>query len=101
MKPLTKSFRVPRMPDPTSQARDLADRLLIHILEDPELIESLMGRSGMTPALLRETVSGPHVHEFVMDFVTESDERVIACADAIGVGAGEIGMAARYLARRD
>lgn len=89
------------MPSPTSQARDLADRLLIHILEDPELLGSLMGRSGMTPAQLRQTVSGPHVHEFVMDFVTETDDRVIACAEAIGVGAGEIAMAARYLAQRD
>ena len=89
------------MPNPASQARDLADQLLIHILENPELLSSLMGRSGMTPAQLRETVSGPHVHEFVMDFVTESDDRVIACAEALGVGAGEICMAARHLARRD
>lgn len=89
------------MPHPASQARDLADQLLLHILQDPELLGSLMGRSGMTPAQLRETVTGPHVHEFVMDFVTESDDRVIACADAIGVGASEIGLAARHLARRD
>ncbi|TKW67004.1 MAG: DUF3572 family protein [Paracoccus denitrificans] len=84
-----------------SQARDLADRLLMHILEEPELLGSLMGRSGMTPAQLREVVSGPHVHEVVLDFVTESDDRVMACAEAIGVSATEIGMAARYIARRD
>ena len=80
---------------------DLADRLLLHILEDPELLSSLMGRSGMTPAQLREIVCSSHVHEFILDFVTESDDRVIACADAIGVGAAEISLAARHLARRD
>lgn len=84
-----------------SQSRDLADRLLLHVLEDPELLSSLMGRSGMSPGQLAEIVNGPDVHEFVMDFVTESDDRVIACAEAIGVPAAEIGMAARYLARRD
>ncbi len=89
------------MTNSASQARELADRLLLHILEDPELLESLMGRSGMSPSQLREVVSSPHVHEFVLDFVTESDDRVIACAEATGISAGEIGMAARYLARRD
>lgn len=84
-----------------SQARDLADRLLLHILEDPELLSSLMGRSGMTPAQLRDIVNDENVHEFIMDFVTENDDRVINCAEAVGVGAAEIGWAARYLARRD
>ncbi|WBU59137.1 DUF3572 family protein [Paracoccus albus] len=84
-----------------TQARDLAEKLLLHVLQEPELLSSLMGRSGMTPDQLREIVSNPGVHEFVMDFVTESDDRVMDCADAIGVAASEIGMAARLLARRD
>lgn len=84
-----------------TQARNLADKLLLHILAEPELISSLMGRSGLTPDHLREIVNNPGVHEFVMDFVTESDDRVMDCADALGVAANDIGMAARILARRD
>ncbi|MDO5641625.1 MAG: DUF3572 family protein [Paracoccus sp. (in: a-proteobacteria)] len=89
------------MKNSTSQARDLADRLLLHILSDEELLMSLMGRSGMTPAQLGELANSPHIHEFVMDFVTETDERVIACAEALGIPGTDIAMAARWLARRD
>lgn len=84
-----------------SQARDLADRLLLHVLEDPELLQSLLGRSGVDPSQLGAMVNGPGVHEFIMEFVSESDERVITCADAIGARPEEIGMAARLLSRRD
>ena len=88
------------MPNP-SQTRDLADRLLLHILQDEELVSSLMGRSGMSPSQLREIIKSPQISEFIMEFVTESDDRVLACADAIGVPPAEIGMAARILLRRD
>lgn len=85
----------------TSQARDLADRLTLYVLEEPELLSSLLGRSGMDPFQLRQVLSDPGSHEFILDFVTETDDRVIACAEAIGVPASEIGMAARIVARRD
>ena len=84
-----------------SQTRDLANRLLLHILEDEELLSSLLGRSGMSPAQLRDVVSGPDAPEFIMEFVTESDDRVLACAEAIGASPVEIGLAARILLRRD
>ena len=85
----------------TLQTRDLADRLLLHILGDEELVSSLLGRSGMSPSQLRSVVNSPEINEFIMEFVTESDERVFACAEAIGVTPEEIGMAARILLRRD
>ncbi|MFV0294071.1 MAG: DUF3572 family protein [Paracoccus sp. (in: a-proteobacteria)] len=85
----------------TSQASDLADRLLLHILQDPELLSSLLGRSGLDPSALSKIANGPEAHEFIMDFIAESDDRVIDCAEAIGVSALEIGMAARILGRRD
>lgn len=85
----------------TERARDIADRLLLHVLGEPELLSSLMGRSGITPAQLRELVNGPHIHGFILEFVAESDDRVIACADATGVSAAEIGHADRLLNRRD
>ncbi|WBU57520.1 DUF3572 family protein [Paracoccus sediminicola] len=89
------------MTNSISHARDLADRLLLHVLEDPELLSSLLGRSGMEPSHLSAVVNGPGVHEFILDFIAENDERVMSCADALGVSASEIGMAARLLARRD
>ncbi|WBU52003.1 DUF3572 family protein [Paracoccus sp. SCSIO 75233] len=84
-----------------NRAHELADNLLLHILEDPELLSSLLGRSGLDPSELGTVVNGPGAHEFVLDFVAESDERVIACAEALGVSASEIGMAARLVSRRD
>ena len=85
----------------TSQAREIADRLLLHILGDHDLLGDFLTRGGIEPAQLGAVVNGPEIHEFVLDFVTESDDRIIACAGALGIGAGEIGMAARLLARRD
>lgn len=85
----------------TSQARDLADRLLLHVLGDEELLGSLLGRSGMTPSQLPAIVKDPEIHEFIMEFVTESDDRVFSCADAIGASPAAIGNAARILLRRD
>lgn len=84
-----------------SQARDLADRVLLHVLQDDELLSSLLGRSGIDPAQLSTVVNGPDIHEFILEFVNESDDRVIACAEAIGVSPAEIGAAARYLLQRD
>lgn len=80
---------------------DIADRLLLHILDDPELLSSLLGRSGLAPSQLREVLTDAQAPEFILDFVTESDDRVISCADAIGVTPEQIGMAARISARRD
>lgn len=85
----------------TSQHRELADRLLLHILGDEELLSSMLGRSGMAPSQLRSIVESPEIAEFILEFVTESDERVLACAEAIGARPEEIGMAARILMRRD
>ncbi len=84
-----------------SQARDLADRLLLHVLQDEELLSSLLGRSGMDPSQLSAVVNGPGIHEFILEFVTESDDRVMACAEAVGVDPHQIGMASRILSRRD
>ena len=84
-----------------SQARDLADRLLLHVLQDEELLASLLGRSGMDPAQLSSVVNGPEIHEFILEFVTESDDRVMSCAEAIGVSPVQIGTMARILSRRD
>ena len=84
-----------------SQARDLADRLLLHVLQDEELLSSLLGRSGMDPSQLAAVANGPDIHEFILEFVTESDDRVIACAEAVGVDPNQIGMASRILSRRD
>lgn len=79
---------------------NLADQLLLHIVSDFELLNSMLGRSGMDVSQLKELVNDPAIHEFVLDFVTENDERVIACSEAIGVSPGEISMSARMLAGR-
>ncbi|MBA4489771.1 DUF3572 family protein [Paracoccus sp. S1E-3] len=84
-----------------SQARDLADRLLLHVLQDEELLSSLLGRSGMDPSQLTAVVNGPEIHEFILEFVTESDDRVLACAEAVGIDPAQISMASRILSRRD
>ncbi|MFD1795719.1 DUF3572 family protein [Paracoccus aurantiacus] len=82
-------------------AHDIADRLLLHILADEELLSSLLGRSGLNPSQLAEVVNGPGIHEFVLEFVSESDDRVMACADAIGARPDDIALASRMLSRRD
>ncbi|MDO5605053.1 MAG: DUF3572 family protein [Paracoccus sp. (in: a-proteobacteria)] len=84
-----------------SRAREIADELLLHILSDAELLESLLGRAGIAPEQLAGIVNGGQAHEFILDFVTESDDRVIACAGATGIAASDIGIAARRLAQRD
>ncbi|WBU65524.1 DUF3572 family protein [Paracoccus aerodenitrificans] len=83
------------------QAHEIADNLLLYVLQDPELLSSLIGRSGIDPAQLNQLVNGDDVHEFILEFVAESDDRVIACAEATGIAASDIAFAARLLARRD
>lgn len=84
-----------------SLAREIAENLMIQILHNEELLSGLMGRSGTDPAGLREILTGPDSAEFVLDYVVETDERVIGLAEATGLRAADIGLAARILARRD
>lgn len=65
------------------------------------MVSSLLGHNGMSPSQLRSVINTSEINEFILEFVTESDDRVLACANAIGVAPAEIGMAARILLRRD
>lgn len=66
-------------------ARDLALRAFGHVAADPELAAALLATTGATPAGLRAMASRPEFAGFILDFLLESDERILGFAAAEGV----------------
>ena len=65
--------------------RDLALRAFSHVAADPELAAALLSAAGASPADLRAMARRPEFATFILDFLLESDERVLAFAAAEGI----------------
>lgn len=65
--------------------RDLALRAFAHVAADPELAAALLSATGATPADLRVMARRPEFAGFILDFLLESDERVLGFAAAEGL----------------
>lgn len=73
---------------PAGQAsadRDLALRAFAHVAADPELAEALLAATGATPASLRAIAARPEFAGFILDFLLETDARVLGFAAAEGI----------------
>lgn len=64
-------------------AQELADRMLTVLAQRPDDIEAFFVRAGAAPDDLRDMARRPEFRVFLIDFVMESDERVIGFADAL------------------
>lgn len=77
-----------------SRARDLAMSALLHIAGQPELTTAFLAASGLRPQDLRGLAESPELAVHVLDFLLETDSRVVEAAEALSVGPQDL-MAAR------
>lgn len=73
---------------PAGQAaadRDMALRAFAHVATDAELSAALLAATGAAPADLRAMAARPEFAGFILDFLLESDDRVLAFAAAEGL----------------
>lgn len=66
-------------------ARTIAESALHFVLADPELVETLLGVTGATPAGLRQMAADGGLALACLDVVMASDDRVLAFAEAAGL----------------
>lgn len=70
----------------TTQAETIAVLALTWISADPELSAGLLGMSGADPSDLRTQAQNPEFLGFVLDYILQQDEWVIAFCDAHNLG---------------
>lgn len=64
---------------------DLALRAFAHVAADTELVAALLAATGAAASDLRVMARQPEFAGFILDFLLESDERVLGFAQAAGV----------------
>lgn len=74
-------------------ARAIADQALRFCLDDPYLVSTLMGVTGATPQALRQMLESEGLAQSCLDILMESDEHVLAFAEAAGLRPQDIAMA--------
>lgn len=62
------------------RARELAADALGFIASDPGMIAALLAGSGLQPGDLREAAGKPEFDLFLLDFILQEDDRVLAFA---------------------
>ncbi len=64
----------------------LAEAILAHLAENPELVEALVAETGLMPADLRKLAAEPTTDfaTALLDFICASDDRLVAFASASG-----------------
>ena len=64
----------------------LAEAILAHLAENPELVEALVAETGLMPADLRRLAAEPTTDfaTALLDFICASDDRLVAFAAASG-----------------
>lgn len=65
--------------------RDLALRAFVHVAADAELVAALLAAAGAAPSDLRAMARRPEFAGFILDFLLESDERLLGFAAAEGI----------------
>ena len=68
-----------------NEARDIALAGFNHIAGDSDLISALLHQAGADVAALREMAARPEFLVFVLDFLMESDERLLGFTAAEGL----------------
>ena len=77
-----------------TQAADLAQQVLIALVDRPEDLGAFMEGAGLQPSDLRDFADRPDIALYLLDFVTEDDDRVVVFAQALGLRPQDV-MAAR------
>lgn len=70
---------------PATADRDLALQAFAHVAADPELAAALLASTGAAPADLRAIADRPEFAGFILDFLLETDARVLGFAAAAGI----------------
>lgn len=76
-----------------TQAKEIAQAGLIHIAADAELVMAMVSQSGADVSDIRAMASRPEFAVFVLDFLMESDERLLAFAATAGLRPEQVQMA--------
>lgn len=76
-----------------NEARDIADAGFTHIAGDADLVGALLQQSGTDVTGLRAMAAQPEFAAFVLDFLMESDERVLAFCEGAGIAPQRLQMA--------
>lgn len=62
------------------RARELALQALAFIASDPEMTAAMLAGSGLQPDEIRHAASQPEFGIFLLDFILQDDDRVLAFA---------------------
>ena len=80
-----------------SEARDIADAGLAHISGDGELIAAMLDQAGADASAIREMAARPEFSVFILDFLMQRDERLLAFADSAHIPPQRVQMARAVL----
>lgn len=69
----------------TAQARELAVSAMLYLLERPDLTQEFLADSGLAADDLRLLARGPELPLQALDFLLQSDSRVLEAARDLGV----------------
>ncbi|MTH77477.1 DUF3572 domain-containing protein [Paracoccus aestuariivivens] len=84
-----------------SEARAIADAGFSHIAGDSDLVAAFMAQSGTDVAGLTAMAGRPEFAQFVLDFLLEQDQRVLAFAQSAGLAPQRVVMARAVLGGGD
>ncbi|WP_410217576.1 DUF3572 domain-containing protein [Paracoccus sp. (in: a-proteobacteria)] len=76
------------------RAQELAQDILLALAEQPEELVRFMETAGLQVSDLRELSNRPEIAVFLLDFLVEDDERLLAFAQALNLRPQDV-MAAR------
>lgn len=83
------------------QARDIAHSACVYMLEDPELAAGFFGRTGLDPSALRAVIDLPDFLCQVLEYMSETDERLMRFALLENIDPARAGLARKVLSGRD
>lgn len=76
-----------------NEARDIADAGLTHIAADQDLVSAMLEQAGADPSAIRDIAARPEFAVFILDFLMESDERLLTFAQSAGIQPQRVQMA--------
>lgn len=75
------------------EAKDIADAGLTYIASDDELVAAMMAQSGANAVDIRAMAARPEFAAFVLDFLMETDERLLGFTKVAGIRPERVQMA--------
>lgn len=82
------------------RAQEMAQEALAFIASDAEMTAAMLDASGLQAADLRQAAGQPEFSEFLLDFILQQDDRVLAFADSQSVSPESVLHAREMLAHR-